>query len=79
MQMGFDKDGINKKIKELFIEKKQTCVTLASSIGSNIGDHQVNKDFDFDTYQEMKKYKINGIEERTIFSKLIRRLKCISD
>jgi hypothetical protein len=86
MQIGFDKVGMNKKIKELFIEKKQTCATMTSSIGSNIGDHKINREFDFDSYQEMKKYKINPVPERTIgesigegWIKLMKKLKCISD
>ena len=40
MQKGFDKTGINKKIKELFVERKLTCATMTSSNASSIGNHE---------------------------------------
>ena len=86
MQMGFDKIGIDKKIKELFIHRNQTCATMTSSHCSNIGNHLVNTDFDFDTFQEMKKYKLNPEEEKSIgekvsagWDKFVDKMKCIGN
>jgi hypothetical protein len=68
--LDFDKKAVIKKIEEVFEEKRLSSTTLSSSLGSMIGLHVENTDYDFDAFQEMRHYKLKPEEEFSIDEKI---------